>query len=124
MFSKNLFINKLKKKDLPKYFVHFRPTTPVRKINTVLKAIRYFLKNKNNYTAMRSVSLMSEPAYRYFRIINKKLCSINRRDFFVDRYCKPRKFYTNTFKCNCIVDIYKRDIIMYLDMFGYKFKKS
>ena len=69
---------------------------------------------------MRSVSLMSEPAYRYFRIINKKLCSINRRDFFVDRYCKPRKFYTNTFKCNCIVDIYKTETILKKQLFGNK----
>ena len=34
---------------------------------------------------MRSVSLMSEPAYRFFRIINNKLCSINKKDFMVDK---------------------------------------
>ena len=50
-FFEEFVYKQIKKKDLPKYFVHFRPTTPVRKINTVLKAIRYFLKNKNNYTA-------------------------------------------------------------------------
>ena len=63
---------------------------------------------------------MSEPAYRYFRIVDNKLCSINNKDFYVDKFCKPRNFYTNTFKCNCIVDIYKTEIILKNNLFGKK----
>ena len=72
----------------------------------------HFISKKKNYSSMRSVSLMSEPAYRFFRIINNKLCSINKKDFMVDNYCKPRAHYTSTFKCNCIVDIYKTTNIL------------
>ena len=110
---------KLNKK-LPKYFIHFRPTTPVRYKKTVEKGIKFFLKNKNSYSSMRSVSHMPEPAYRFFRIIGKKLCSIKKKDFYVDKFCRPRKFYTKTFKCNCIVDIYKTDNILKNFLFGKK----
>ena len=107
-------------KILPKYFVHLRPTTPVRNVKTVKNGIKFFQSKKDNYTSMRSVSRMSEPAYRYFRIINKKLCSINKKDFVVDNYCKPRACYTQTFKCNCIVDIYKTNTILKNQLFGNK----
>ena len=106
------------KKTLPKYFIHLRPTTPVRKTSTLSKGIKFFISKKNNYSSMRSVSLMSEPAYRFFRIINNKLCSINKKDFMVDNYCKPRAYYTSTFKCNCIVDIYKTTTILKNKLFG------
>ena len=116
------FINKRisEKKFLPKYFVHLRPTTPVRNAKTVQKGIKFFQSREKNFTGMRSVSHMSEPAYRYFRIINKKLCSINKKDFMVDNYCKPRAYYTQTFKCNCIVDIYKTETILKNKLFGTK----
>lgn len=109
-----------KKKKLPKYFVHLRPTTPIRKLSTISKGIQFFLRKQKNFSAMRSVSLMSEPAYRFFRIVNNKLCSLNKRDFYVDNYCRPRNFYTSTFKCNCIVDIYKTKTILKNDLFGKK----
>ena len=85
-----------------------------------MKGIKYFLSKKKNFSSMRSVSLMSEPAYRFFRIINNKLCSINKKDFIVDNYCKPRANYTKTFKCNCIVDIYKTTTILNNKLFGEK----
>ena len=108
------------KESLPKYFLHLRPTTPLRKTSTIMKGIKYFLSKKKNFSSMRSVSLMSEPAYRFFRIINNKLCSINKKDFIVDNYCKPRANYTKTFKCNCIVDIYKTTTILNNRLFGEK----
>jgi CMP-N,N'-diacetyllegionaminic acid synthase len=108
------------KKKLPKYFVHFRPTTPIRKLSTISRGIQFFLRRQKNFSAMRSVSLMSEPAYRFFRVVNNKLCSLNKRDFYVDNYCRPRSYYTSTFKCNCIVDIYKTETILKNDLFGRK----
>ena len=36
----------------------------------------------------------------------------------VDNYCKPRAYYTSTFKCNCIVDIYKTTTILKNKLFG------
>lgn len=107
-------------KSLPKYFIHLRPTTPIRKTSTILKGIELFLSKKKNFSSMRSVSLMSEPAYRFFRILNNRLCSINKKDFIVDNYCKPRAYYSKTYKCNCIVDIYKTSTILKNKLFGRK----
>ena len=120
VFKEFIDIRIKNKESLPKYFLHLRPTTPLRKTSTVMKGIKYFLSKKKNFSSMRSVSLMSEPAYRFFRIINNKLCSINKKDFIVDNYCKPRANYTKTFKCNCIVDIYKTTTILNNKLFGEK----
>ena len=35
-----------KKQVLPKYFAHLRPTTPIRNIKTVNKALKYFFRKK------------------------------------------------------------------------------
>ena len=40
------FINK--KISLPKFFIHFRPTCPIRKNTTITKAIQIFKKNINH----------------------------------------------------------------------------
>ena len=54
-----LFFKKAKFK-LPIIFVHLRPNCPIRRSSLINKAIKIFLKQINKYTAMRSVSKMSE----------------------------------------------------------------
>ena len=56
--------------------MHLRPTTPIRSLKTVNKAINLFLKNKNKYSALRSVTKMSNPSYKTMIIEKKRLCSI------------------------------------------------
>ena len=58
-----------KNKLLPKYFVHLRPTSPMRK-KIRLKKQSSISKNKRNYTSMRSANVMSNPAYRANRIVD------------------------------------------------------
>jgi len=113
---KNLKLNK----KLPKYFIHFRPTTPIRYLKTVNKVIKYFKANKNKCSSLRSATLMSNPAYRFNRIINNKLCAITKIDFSLDKYYKPRHFFPNTYICNCIIDIYKTENILKGFLFGNK----
>ena len=45
------------KKMLPKYFIHLRTTSPIRKKNTLEKAIRFF-KKKSSFSSMRSAHVM------------------------------------------------------------------
>lgn len=108
-----------KNKPLPKYFVHLRPTSPMRKKNTLEKAIRFF-KNKRNYTSMRSANVMSNPAYRTNRIVNGKLCGIVDKNFNIDALCKPRHFFQDTYKCGPIFDIYKTKNILKGYLWGNK----
>ena len=94
------FIKKnIKKKNvLPKYFLHLRPTSPIRNSKTIEKAIKFFLKNEKNYTSLRSSNLMENPAYRSYRIINGKLCSLSGKDYKVGNYSQRRQLYTKTYK--------------------------
>ena len=64
IFKEYLIAFMKKNNFLPKYFAHLRPTTPLRSKETVLKAIKCFYKNSKNYSSLRTVSLMSETAYK------------------------------------------------------------
>tara|TARA_B110000037_G_scaffold223103_1_gene302154 strand:+ start:10962 stop:11672 length:711 start_codon:yes stop_codon:yes gene_type:complete len=100
------FINTLikQKKSLPEYIVHLRPTTPIRKSKIIEKAIKIFLKN-DNYTSLRSVSLMTNPSYKTFRIKNGKLCSIFKEDYSLDKYNLPKENFEKTYLPNGYIDI-------------------
>ena len=116
------FVKKLisQKKILPKYFLHLRPTTPIRSLKIVNKAINLFLKNKNKYSALRSVTKMSNPSYKTMKIVNKKLCSIFGNDFNMDKLNKPKQHYPSTYVPNGEIDIVKTENILKKIMHGSK----
>ena len=105
---------------LPKYFVHLRPTTPLRKNIIINKAINFFEKNSHNYSALKSINKMSSTSYKTFRIKNKKLCSILEKNFNMDEYNKPRSNFEVTYEANGIVDIYKSENIINGFLLGKK----
>ena len=109
-----------KKLPLPLYFVHFRPTAPIRNIKTVNRAINYFEKKGKNCTSLRTATLLDDPPYRTNRILNGKLCALTKKDFDLDKWFKSRHFFPKTYKCNCIVDIYKTKNILKGFLFGNK----
>lgn len=111
-----------KKEPIPKYIIHFRPTTPLRKKTTIEKAIKFFKKIKNNCTSFRTVSELSNPAFRYNRIIDGKLSALTRNDFALDKWFKNRQFFEKTYVCNCVVDIYKSENILKGTLFGNNVK--
>lgn len=101
------FINEIKKKEkLPEYIVHLRPTTPYRKNYLLDKAMKVFLKKKN-YTSLRSVSKMSNPSFKTFRIKNNKLCSLFKNDYFIDKFNMPKELFESTYLPNGYIDIFK-----------------
>ena len=51
------------------------------------------MKNSNKFSALRTISLMSETSYKSLRIINRKLCSIIKEDFDMDYYNKPQVIF-------------------------------
>ena len=116
------FLEYLKKKKItpPKFFIHLRPTTPIRKISILNKAIKFFLKYSNKYSAMRSVSRMSNPSYKTMRILNGKLCSIINDEFNLDKYNKPKEFFSKTYLPNGYIDIIKTSNIIKSKFHGSK----
>ena len=106
------------KKPLPKYFLHLRPTSPVRNYITIKKAIDFFMRNEKKYSSLRSANLMDNPAYRSYRIVNDKLCSIVGKDFKVANYSQRRQFYPKTYKTGHLFEIYKTKNILKGDLWG------
>lgn len=96
-----------KNKFVPEFFVHLRPTTPLRDNKLITKAIKIMTKNKNKYTSLRSVRLMPESSFKSLRIVDNKLCSIVKKDFNLDKYNQSRHLYEKTYEADGIIDIYK-----------------
>jgi CMP-N,N'-diacetyllegionaminic acid synthase len=100
--------NYFKKKGvvLPNYFAHLSPVVPIRINNIIKKGVKYFFtKKKNDLQTMRSVSEMTQPAYKMMRIIDGKLCSIKKKDFDLNKLNKPRQLYEKTYIPNGLIDI-------------------
>ena len=119
----SVFIDYIKKrikakKPLPKYFLHLRPTSPVRSYKTIIKAINFFMRNEKKYSSLRSAHLMDNPAYRSYRIVNGKLCSIVGKDFKVANYSQRRQSYPKTYKTGHLFEIYKTKNILKGDLWG------
>ncbi len=97
-----------KKINLPKYFVHFRPTSPIRKNETINKAINLFKKISSSYTSLKSLSFNSHNSLKDYIIKKNKLCSISvRNGFNIDKVNVPRDSLKKTYIGNGVVDIYK-----------------
>ena len=103
------FIKEMKaqNQNLPEYFLHLRPTTPFRKKKIIRNAIIYFLKNNAKYTSLRSISELTNPAFKTVIIKKKYLYSLFYKNHNLDSINKPRHFYPKTFLPNGYVDIIK-----------------
>ena len=97
---------------------HIRPTTPIRKIKDMDKAISLFSKSK--YTSLRSVHEMPESAYKTFEISkNKLLKPICKNKKGIDFFSEPRQNFKKTYAANGLIDIYKKEnLIKYKNLFG------
>jgi len=93
----------------PEYFVHLRPTTPLRDPLVISNAIDFFIHN--NFTSLRSVHEMSESAYKTFEIIDNKLARVFTGDFELDSANYGRQSYPKTYDANGYVDIVRSDLI-------------
>ena len=88
---------------MPDLFIHLRPTTPIRNIKVVNKAIGLFKNSK--FTSLRSVHLNPASSYKHFEIKNNKLVTIFKRDSFLDISNFSKNDYPKTYIPNGYVDI-------------------
>lgn len=103
---------KIKKREkIPEFFLHLRPTTPLRRINTLEKIHNYFLKNKKNFSSLRSVSELENPGYKTVIIKKEKLYSLFFKSFHLDQISKARQLFPGTFIPNGYGDIIKTENI-------------
>lgn len=107
-----------KNMELPKFFIHVRPTCPIRKVETFDKAINLFnRKFKNGYTSLRSVSLSNENPYKMWNIENNLLNPIIKNNKYksVPRQLIPKSYWQNGY-----IDIITPQTILKGSMEGNK----
>ena len=98
--------------ELPQYIVHIRPTTPFRNPKLIDDAIRCFI-NDQDATALRSVHLMSESAYKTFEISEgAQLKSIGSDVINLDAANRARQTFPNTYIANGYVDVLSVDFVI------------
>ena len=93
-------------RNIPKYLVHLRPTTPLREEKIIDAAINR-MKKSDSATALRSVHEMPESAYKAFEIEGDYLKSIGSNLFDLDAFNKPRQSFNKTYQANGYVDVIK-----------------
>jgi len=93
---------------IPTYFVHLRPTTPLRIPSIIDEAIHSFIGS--HYSALRSVHKMSESSYKNFEIENGKLKSLD-GDFDIESANMARQEFPDTYNANGYIDIVRSDLV-------------
>jgi CMP-N,N'-diacetyllegionaminic acid synthase len=97
--------------ELPNYIVHIRPTTPFRKPDLIDQAIKYFIE-RPYATALRSVHIMPESAYKTFQIAETgeliRVCSGSKE---LDAANNARQSFPDTYVANGYVDVLSVDFI-------------
>ncbi len=109
---KEYVAHKMKNKEkIPEFFLHLRPTTPLRETKTLNKIYYYFLKNKKKFSSLRSVTELENTGYRTLIIKKKKLYSLFFKSFHLDPINKARQLFTKTFIPNGYGDMIKTENI-------------
>lgn len=121
LFREIISFLKKKKITIPKYFAHFRPTTPIRTNNTINKAINIFFKKKKTISALKTVTLNSHNSLKDYIIKNNKLYSFYKNyGCNIDKVNIPRDGLPRTYIGNGIIDIYKTKNILKGKLLGSK----
>ncbi len=92
------------------FIAHIRPTSPLRKISQMRRAIKEFTKSK--YSSLRSVHEMSETAYKTFEINNGMLKPLKNLNSSLDDLNLPRQSFNKTYLPNGVIDIYRKEFIL------------
>ena len=101
-----------KEGQIPKYLIHLRPTTPLRTLGLVNKAISA-IENDLESTSLRSVQDLGEAPEKFFRI-NKEgyLTGLFPDDQRPEYYNLPRQSFPPAYYPNGYVDIIKTEYVL------------
>jgi N-acylneuraminate cytidylyltransferase len=103
--------------DLPEYWVHLRPTTPLRDPALVDAAIQTLI-GRPEATALRSAHASPESPFKWFRFNPSGfLTALTSDDTNLDKYNLPRQSYPKAYIPDGYVDIVKRSFVMSSGLF-------
>lgn len=95
---------------VPEYFVHLRPTTPIRDPNVLDKAIKDFVCS--DYSALRSCHKMSESSYKTFEIENDMFKCVWNGSSDIESSNIARQAFPETYDANGYIDIVRSEMII------------
>jgi CMP-N,N'-diacetyllegionaminic acid synthase len=96
---------------IPTYLVLLRPTTPIREIAHIEKALK-IIEREKLVSSLRSVQEMSESAYKSVEIVNGYLKCTNFNAVSLDYINSPRQKFPKTYHPDGYIDILKSSYIM------------
>lgn len=96
---------------VPEYFLHLRPTNPLRKIQDIETAINK-IKNDVNATSLRSAHLASNTPYKWFEIKNTGYFGSILGERTNDEANNPRQKFNDVYIPDGYVDVLKSEFII------------
>jgi N-acylneuraminate cytidylyltransferase len=100
--------------EVPEYFAHLRPTTPLRDPQVIDDALNSFIGS--DFTALRSAHKMSESSYKSFEIEDEKLKCLCGRGFNIESANLARQAYPPTYDANGYIDVVRTELITLKNM--------
>ena len=94
---------------VPKYFAQLPPCSPLRHPSIINQAIKFFIDSQ--YSALRSVHVMSDTSYKTFEIENEKLKKLCSGSFDIESTILPRQSFPITYNPNGYIDIVRTSMI-------------
>lgn len=102
---------------LPEYWVHLRPTTPLRDPKHVDAAIDLIHKN-NSASALRSAHKCPESPFKWFRKNqNGYLTALTSEETSLDRFNLPRQSYPDVYIPDGYVDVVRASLVLNTELF-------
>ncbi len=99
------------KSDNYEFLALIRPTTPLRKVEIIDKALNYFIKSKHN--SLRSIHENPETSYKSLEINSKNLLKpLQGLKFSLEDLNKPKEFFKKTYIPNGYIDIFKKNYVL------------
>lgn len=98
-------------KDTPEYWVHLRPTTPLREPRQIDGALQ-LIQGRREATALRSAYLCVSSPFKWFRHSDDGyITSLISEDSDIDKLNLPRQVYPKVFVPDGYVDIVRRSFV-------------
>lgn len=95
----------------PKYWIHLRPTTPLRDVKVVLKAMS-LIESREDATALRSGHISPESPFKWLRKNSDGfLTNLYGNDENLDKYNGPRQDFPDVLIPNGYVDIIRSSFV-------------
>ena len=95
----------------PQYWVHLRPTTPLRDPRTLKNAIDTFRKNEN-LDSLRSAHEVAESPFKWFLKDENNLFEGIRKEFTPEIVNQPRQNFPKAYNPNGYVDVVKSSVVL------------